>query len=106
MTQSARPDDGRAALEGFVTNRLGRSAPRPAPARPQPKTGDAAAQDFETLPGYRELKLQRSAADLSALATRSFAYTTPRPAPRRGSTGRRSRIFSSYDYLGLNGHPR
>ena len=57
MSNSARPDGGRAALAGFVTNRLGRNANRPAPARAaQRPSGDASVQNFESLPGYRELR--------------------------------------------------
>lgn len=106
MTQTAKPDDGRAALAGFVTNRLGRSASRPAPA----PTGNAGAdretaQDFEKLAGYRELKLQRSAADLIGLANPFFRVHDAKAGATTRMEGRTFTNFSSYDYLGLNGHP-
>ena len=72
MSNPARPDGGRAALAGFVTNRLGRNANRQAAPRPEPKATDASVQKFETLPGYRELRLQRSAADLIGLGNPFF----------------------------------
>ena len=75
MTDTARPDGGRAALAGFVTNRLGRATPRPAPVKAASPAGKSAAQNFENLPGYRELKLQRQA----ARADRSGQPVLPRP---------------------------
>ncbi|MGU3541062.1 aminotransferase class I/II-fold pyridoxal phosphate-dependent enzyme [Methylobacterium sp. A54F] len=105
MTQSARPDGGRAALAGFVTNRLGRGTPRPAQSRPQQKPGEASAQDFESLPGYRDLKLQRSAADLIGLGNPFFRVHDAKAGATTRIDGRTFTNFSSYDYLGLNGHP-
>lgn len=106
MTQSTRPDGGRAALAGFVTNRLGRGSTRPAPARAQPKTGEPDVQDFESLPGYKELKLQRSAAELIGLGNPFFRVHETRAGATTRIDGRSFTNFSSYDYLGLNGHPR
>ena len=67
-----RPDGGRAALAGFVTNRLGRTPPRPQAVRTAEPAQDPSVLSFETLPGYRELKLQRSAADLIGLGNPFF----------------------------------
>ena len=106
MSNSARPDGGRAALAGFVTNRLGRNANRTAPARPaQRPAGDASVQNFESLPGYRELRLQRSAADLIGLGNPFFRVHETRAGATTRIDGRSFTNFSSYDYLGLNGHP-
>ena len=106
MSNSARPDGGRAALAGFVTNRLGRNANRTAPARPaQRPTGDASVQNFESLPGYRELRLQRSAADLIGLGNPFFRVHETKAGATTRIAGKSFVNFLSYDYLGLNGHP-
>ena len=73
--------------------------PKPAPALAPAST------DFSTLPGYDELRLYRSIAD-------KFGIDNPYFRMHDGRAGAHSRIaeqivlnFSSYDYLGLNGHP-
>jgi 8-amino-7-oxononanoate synthase len=69
-----------------------------------PAAADAST-DFSTLPGYDELRLYRSIAD-------KFDVDNPYFRVHEGRAGAHSRIaeqpvlnFSSYDYLGLNGHP-
>ena len=106
MTDTARPDGGRAALAGFVTNRLGRATPRPAPAKAASPVGKSAAQNFENLPGYRELKLQRQAADLIGLGNPFFRVHDAKAGATTRIDQKSFTNFSSYDYLGLNGHPR
>ncbi|GEP00662.1 aminotransferase class I/II-fold pyridoxal phosphate-dependent enzyme [Methylobacterium haplocladii] len=106
MTQSTRPDAGRAALASFVTNRLGRASTRPAPSQGEAKSDvPSSAQDFEKLAGYRELKLQRSAADLIGVANPFFRVHEIRAGATTRMEGKTCTNFSSYDYLGLNGHP-
>ncbi|URD37684.1 aminotransferase class I/II-fold pyridoxal phosphate-dependent enzyme [Methylobacterium tardum] len=106
MTDTARPDGGRAALAGFVTNRLGRATPRPAPVKTASPAGKSAAQNFENLPGYRELKLQRQAADLIGLGNPFFRVHDAKAGATTRIDQKSFTNFSSYDYLGLNGHPR
>jgi 8-amino-7-oxononanoate synthase len=71
----------------------------------QTPAAPAASTDFSTLPGYDELRLYRSIAD-------KFDVDNPYFRVHEGRAGAHSRIaeqtvlnFSSYDYLGLNGHP-
>lgn len=61
--------------------------------------------DFSTLPGMQELKLQRSAADVIGLANPFFRVHEVRAGATTQIDGRPFSNFSSYDYLGLNGHP-
>ncbi len=106
MTQPSRPQDSRAALASFVTNRLGRAnAARPEPATETRKPVQSENQSFEKLTGYRELRLQRSAADLIGLNNPFFRVHESRAAATTRIEGKTFANYSSYDYLGLNGHP-
>ena len=106
MNQMVKPDEGRAALASFVTNRLGRTPARaaaaPAPSKDEPSES---IQDFEKLTGYRELMLQRSAADLIGLGNPFFRVHDARAGATTRIDGKPFTNYSSYDYLGLNGHP-
>jgi 8-amino-7-oxononanoate synthase len=60
--------------------------------------------DFTTLPGYEELRLQRSIGDKLGLENPYFRMHDARLTARTHVNGRELLNFSSYDYLGLNGH--
>lgn len=78
------------------------------PASPVDDTAAASLTtntDFSTLPGYDELRLYRSIGE-------KFGINNPYFRVHDGRAGAHSQIgglpvlnFSSYDYLGLNGHP-
>jgi 7-keto-8-aminopelargonate synthetase-like enzyme len=61
--------------------------------------------DFSTLPGMQELKIQRSAADVIGLSNPFFRVHEERAGATTLIDGKHYINFSSYDYLGLNGHP-
>ena len=61
--------------------------------------------DFSTLPGYEELRLQRSIGDKFGIANPYFRIHDGLANSHTEIGGRRLLNFSCYDYLGLNGHP-
>ncbi|MCI0598571.1 MAG: aminotransferase class I/II-fold pyridoxal phosphate-dependent enzyme [Beijerinckiaceae bacterium] len=73
----------------------------PVPAAPL--TGSLV--DFQSLPGYRELKLQRSMAALLGLDNPYFRLHETAACATTIIGGRQFTNYSSYDYLGLNHHP-
>jgi len=75
-----------------------------------PNANDRAAPgsnptDFSTLPGYAELRMQRAVADMVGIDSPFFRVHEARASASTLIAGQTCLNFSSYDYLGLNGHP-
>jgi 8-amino-7-oxononanoate synthase len=76
---------------------------------PRPETPQAAAKmvtpGFDTLPGAEAMRTQRAVADMLGLTDPFYRQHDARAGARTVVDGRTLINFTSYDYLGLNGHP-
>ncbi|MEO0680855.1 MAG: 8-amino-7-oxononanoate synthase, partial [Pseudomonadota bacterium] len=80
---------------------------RPAAARPAPPPrAGGKAFDFSTLSGHKQMRLQRSAADMLGIEVPYFREQQGYAGATCMIEGREVLNFSSYNYLGLNGHER
>jgi len=74
---------------------------RPAPAGVSKRNN----ADFGALPEYEVLKLQIAAGEIAGIENPFYRLHDGRAAETTSLGGREVVNFSSYDYLGLNGHP-
>jgi 8-amino-7-oxononanoate synthase len=82
-------------------------APRPPSIEfpPPPAQARRSRTDFAGLPGYEELRLMRAVGGKFGVSSPYFRVHEGRAAAHTEIAGKQLINFSSYDYLGLNGHP-
>jgi 8-amino-7-oxononanoate synthase len=97
-------DEAREALQSAVMNRLSveRKERRSLPTIDQQL---AAMTDFNTLPGMQEIGLQRAFGAVVGISNPFFRLHEARAGATTIIDGQTYDNYSSYDYLGLNGHP-
>jgi 8-amino-7-oxononanoate synthase len=97
-------DEAREALQSAVMNRLSveRKERRSLPIIDQQL---AAMTDFNTLPGMQEIGLQRAFGAVVGISNPFFRLHETRAGATTIIEGQTYDNYSSYDYLGLNGHP-
>jgi 8-amino-7-oxononanoate synthase len=97
-------DEARQVLADAVNNRLSaeRKERRSLPVIDQRL---AAMTDFNTLPGMQEIGVQRAFGAVVGISNPFFRLHETRAGATTIIDGRTYDNYSSYDYLGLNGHP-
>ncbi len=88
-----------------VRQALGQSAAPQARSGSGPATGGRREFDFTTLPEYEIMKIWKAVGDITNIGNPFYRLHDGRAGNTTSIDGRVVANFSSYDYLGLNGHP-
>jgi len=100
-------DDRAKLMDSLKANRRSaRGRASSAAARPAAPTPKRKVYDFKELPQVKQLQMHRAAADMMGIENPFFR---PHDALASGTTvidGREHDNFASYNYIGLNGHPK
>ena len=92
-----------AERDALLTHVVARGGVKRPVAAEQPK--ERRAGEFSALPGYRELIMQRTLGSALGFEDPFYRLHEGRAGPETRIGGKTFLNFSSYDYLGLNGHP-
>lgn len=88
-----------------VRQALGQSASAQGRPGSAAATGARREFDFTTLPEYEILKIWKAVGDITKIGNPFYRLHDGRAGSTTSIDGRTIANFSSYDYLGLNGHP-